>query len=247
MLGGLRSALGGYAAPYFGAFPLVLGVLGLLSWRLWKRQPLPAYLPLFLILWLGLLSFAFVHGAVRLYPRPWYFLMAPLITAFAGAALVGQANPRVLRDRLRWVAVVLVAVVWFALQRDVVLASRYLWQEDFYLSARWLTEQPNRRIGSFNSEIMGFYAPGQVVNLDGLVNDSVLPALSQRRLYAYAVDQRLEAVVDFELTVEHEYRLFWGVSPLGEYVIPDRTISNSVWADPDGAPTRQRVYRLRPS
>jgi hypothetical protein len=60
------------------------------------------------------------------------------------------------------------------------------WQEAMYQTGIYLHAHPETTpVGSFNAGIIGFFAEGGVTNLDGLINDSILPYAKRDRLAAY--------------------------------------------------------------
>jgi hypothetical protein len=59
-------------------------------------------------------------------------------------------------------------------------------------------------VGAWNAGIIGYYAGGRVVNLDGLVNNEVYPYLIAGRLRDYVVRKEIRYVVDFESMLEDE-------------------------------------------
>jgi len=53
------------------------------------------------------------------------------------------------------------------------------------------------RLGSWNAGLFGyFYARGEVVNLDGLVNNAAYDAILGRSLGAYAARRRIDSLLD---------------------------------------------------
>jgi hypothetical protein len=77
----------------------------------------------------------------------------------------------------------------------------------------WLKEnvKPEERIGAFNCGIYGYFSGRTVVNLDGVINDSVIPALENRRLMPYLYEQRIAYVIDWETTLDFAFSRYGGV------------------------------------
>ena len=77
----------------------------------------------------------------------------------------------------------------------------YPWQADVYTSQREFDQRvpAGEVIGSFNAGIAGFFSPRRIVNLDGLVNASVVPYYRERRLERYFLDEGIHYIADEEL------------------------------------------------
>lgn len=72
------------------------------------------------------------------------------------------------------------------------------WQEIMYQTGLYLRAHPEvSPVGSFNAGIIGFFAEGGVTNLDGLVNDSILPYARQDRLAAYISKRQIRAIAEY--------------------------------------------------
>lgn len=64
------------------------------------------------------------------------------------------------------------------------------------------TQSANSRFGSWNAGIIGYYSPrGMVINLDGLVNDDVIPYIKINRLDAYITKSKICYLIDFEKAI----------------------------------------------
>lgn len=55
------------------------------------------------------------------------------------------------------------------------------------------------RMGSWNAGILSYYQGGSLVNLDGLVNNDVLPYLRRGRLDCYLAQKDIRWIVDFDI------------------------------------------------
>ncbi len=77
----------------------------------------------------------------------------------------------------------------------------------------WIREnvQPHEKVGAFNSGIYGYFSGRTVVNLDGVMNDSVIPALEERRLIPYLYSEHITYVIDWELTLDNTFDVIGGV------------------------------------
>ena len=77
----------------------------------------------------------------------------------------------------------------------------------------WIKEnvKPHERVGAFNSGIYGYLSGRTIVNLDGVMNDSVIPVLEEGRLIPYLYQERITYVVDWEITIEETFEALGGV------------------------------------
>jgi hypothetical protein len=80
----------------------------------------------------------------------------------------------------------------------------YPWQWDFYNSQAEFEKlvPPGEPIGCFNAGIPGFFSQRRIVNLDGLVNDSVVPYFRTRTLDRYFHDEGIHYLADETFCLE---------------------------------------------
>jgi hypothetical protein len=80
----------------------------------------------------------------------------------------------------------------------------YPWQRDYYASQAGFEKlvPPGEAIGCFNAGIPAFFGHRRIVNLDGLVNDSVVPYYRARNLERYFADQGIHYLADESLCLE---------------------------------------------
>jgi hypothetical protein len=71
-------------------------------------------------------------------------------------------------------------------QQSMYRAGVYLHQTNF-----------NAKIGSWNAGIINYFQGGQVINLDGLMNDEVQPYIKTNQLPLYIDDENITYVVDY--------------------------------------------------
>ena len=72
------------------------------------------------------------------------------------------------------------------------------WQEAMYQTGIYLHAHPEvSPVGSFNAGIIGFFAEGGVTNLDGLVNDSILPYSRRDHLATYIKKRNIRYIAEF--------------------------------------------------
>jgi hypothetical protein len=88
----------------------------------------------------------------------------------------------------------------------------YPWQSEHLMAAEWVKENVGDDVcvGSFNAGIIGYMSERKVVNLDGLVNNSVVPYLENRRLWDYIESRDIAYLVDSDYSILKDYRDFYG-------------------------------------
>ncbi len=60
-------------------------------------------------------------------------------------------------------------------------------------------------------EVCGTYmSEKKVINLDGLVNNAVVPYLKERRLWDYIEEREIAYIVDSDYSIMKDYRDFYG-------------------------------------
>jgi hypothetical protein len=64
-------------------------------------------------------------------------------------------------------------------------------------------------IGSWNAGLIGYFYKGDTVNLDGVVNNSILPAIKKKRVMEFILQNNIAYLCDSELTF-NEQTLFLG-------------------------------------
>jgi len=101
----------------------------------------------------------------------------------------------------------------------------YPWQDDMYRGALWLSEHlpPSVKIGSFNAGIIAYYAPQEVVNLDGVVNWDALKAIMWNDLASYIRGEGIDYVLEWRAAVEFINRPFFGCE-LDDFLVEEMTM-----------------------
>ncbi|MEA2602623.1 MAG: hypothetical protein QOF89_3615 [Acidobacteriota bacterium] len=84
----------------------------------------------------------------------------------------------------------------------------YPWQRDFYNSQAEFEKRvpPGEAIGCFNAGIPAFFGHRRIINLDGLVNDSVVPYYRARKLERYFGDEGIHYLADDSYSLEYAAR-----------------------------------------
>jgi hypothetical protein len=74
-------------------------------------------------------------------------------------------------------------------------------------AGKYLNENPpDGRIASWNAGIVGYYQGGMVINIDGLVNESVYPYVVKNQLPRYLEREEIRFLVDFQTMLHPIYR-----------------------------------------
>jgi len=187
-------------------FPIaIVAVAGLLGFALIRPliRPDAKYLyerPLLLVLAVYVFAFMTIHTLRLVHPRSWYY--------FSLIPLIWLAIARVMcRMRPVRLAAFSIVVVAFSAGLRIVTFSSPGWGEASIraLIARTLaSEMPaGSRIGVFNAGAIAYFdEANQIVNLDGLVNNSAYAYIKKNDLCQYLLDARIAAVGDDSSTLE---------------------------------------------
>jgi hypothetical protein len=193
--------------PFEGTNPFVIvamipAAIGLLRAA---RQPLAN---LSLIAWSAwLLGVTILTGAIYglvYWDTPdWYHTQPALLLFVLLYVWIARTDPTAGR---RWRAVMstVVPVALLLLSLFGAFAFyfdppiNYAWQRDFYNSEPDFEKQvpPGEAIACFNAGIPAFFGQRRIVNLDGLVNDSVVPYFRARKLERYFRDEGIHYLAD---------------------------------------------------
>ena len=182
---------------------VLLALLGIWSvWRLPNR--LERLGPLWVVLVGGVLSIGLSVYLLGHF-RNWYLMAAFLILIWT-LALGWQMITSRLPVR-SWIPIVLLIFFGGNWYLD---ADRYPAEKEMRLYLATANEirqgyPPGTRIGSFNSGVLGCLLGDQytVVNLDGVVNNSVVKALDQGRLWSYIRSEQLDLIVDHTRSISY--------------------------------------------
>jgi hypothetical protein len=170
--------------------PIAVLIVGL-GW-VWWRVPSTARRGMMLGVAGVLGAFAFFYRWNCSGIQPWYIgvIEAPLAVLAAGG-LSFYAR--------RWRRLALLATaglcgwgVWHS------YPAQFPWQRPLWNAGMYVRAHPELRpVGAWNTGIIAYFAGGGVTNLDGLVNDSILPYEKSGTLLAYVQKRRLRAIVDY--------------------------------------------------
>ena len=167
----------------------------------------------------GLAGWFIVHDAIRWISRDWYFI-APVFVIWIALSFFVSGAFTVFRNR-RWLeAGVLYAglLVWlisgpaaYTSRQLAPPSSRYPWQAKMLEGANWIRESlpEDALVGAWNAGILGFFSERVVINLDGVVNNEILPYVRNKEICEYLNDANVEYVADFDNTIYNYWVPFW--------------------------------------
>jgi len=107
-------------------------------------------------------------------------------------------------------SVIVLVSILFSTASIYPLAEDPRWphQQVMLQAGQYLQQQPpDGRVGAWNAGIVGYFQGGQVVNLDGLVNNDIYDYAVSNRVPDYLDEQRICFIVDFEnMLTEESFR-----------------------------------------
>ncbi|RLC48619.1 MAG: hypothetical protein DRH70_00635 [Candidatus Coatesbacteria bacterium] len=140
----------------------------------------------------------------------WYLAPASMAAVFVCSLLfVGLAEsvseiwPRSARQvgALLKAAIAVVIIIAGVVQAPALLSTGlYPWQPEMLRAAEAVQRHipPGTRLAAFNAGILGLVLGTTVVNLDGVVNNRVLPFLARRNLDQYLAMAGIGAILDYQ-------------------------------------------------
>lgn len=166
-------------------------------------------------LFLGGMLHLLVSACVRWTFRDWYFIPLTLFVAMFVAWALARIREHNLLPHIALPILFAVTAGVFFIAWDKQLEHREFLQKDMLAVAQWENEHlpAGSVIGVFNAGVHGYFSKHKVVNLDGLVNNDVLAALKERKVWEYAVQEaKITHLSDFELYPSYRFRGFLGDS-----------------------------------
>jgi hypothetical protein len=109
-------------------------------------------------------------------------------------------------------------------------------QDQLYLGGISLREHPELKpVGAWNAGVISYFGEGGVTNIDGLVNDRVLPYTEAGTLTQYVANRHLRSIMDFNLMFRDNYARRGGYADgslercfadegLGDEALPDNAV-----------------------
>ena len=166
-----------------------------------------------IISWYGYLTFYMLDGALQM----WYTANF-VLPDFILLALLGQFLAKKLFQNPDLVLFLLLIPTFFlyysSYQKIYPLGpEKSLWphQQTMLAIGNYLHDQPtDGNIGAWNAGIIGFYQGGQVINIDGLVNNDVYPYVLSNTLPSYLDSRKIKYIVDSQSMLDESFRIRGG-------------------------------------
>jgi hypothetical protein len=127
------------------------------------------------------------------------------VVSYAAAVLALTARGKGPSPAAKWSLVLgAVAIMAVALAVRIRTLNPYPWQRDVFTSQRRFDElvPPGERIGCFNAGIPGYFSSRVIVNLDGLMNDTVYDYYRKGEIDRYLEEAKIRFIADDKETLE---------------------------------------------
>ncbi|MGA7702557.1 MAG: hypothetical protein WCB27_23410, partial [Thermoguttaceae bacterium] len=157
----------------------------------------------------------------------WY-LSLPYLETYVVLVVLGSAICRTAIDAersKRWVfkaavAAGILTILGLIRYGQTWQCGFWAWQRDVYTAIEPVDRAlpAGARVGCFNAGIPGYFSRRQIVNLDGLVNDAVVPYWQARRFEQYLSDAHIGFIYDEKLSMERARQFSQGSPQLEEII-----------------------------
>jgi hypothetical protein len=157
-----------------------------------RRREGRRFVAVFGVLAAALLAAFYARGSASI--QAWY--TSPFVVPVAGLYAVGI--DRLERRLSLWIvrlalAAALAVNLWLAAHGGIASQA---WN---MRGGEWLGQhRPAGWVGAWNAGLISAFSTGDVINLDGLVNDSVVPYVLDDRLHCYLLAAHIDHVFDWE-------------------------------------------------
>ena len=143
---------------------------------------------------------------------------------------------------------VTLAVVGVLCANQILVSFRvpWPWQNGLYVGGIYLHEHPEvKPVGSWNAGIIGYFADGGVTNIDGLVNDRILPYTQAGTLSRYVEARGLRSLMDYKVMLWEAYARRGGYA---DGSLERCLVEDDVLAGRPGVPPSNtvRLYHVKP-
>ena len=174
---------------------LLIGIYALNSWR--KSQKLSG---LSYILLATLIISGLAYGSLIADSQSWHFSSPGLMLFILFSSWAGLAIHKSFSPARQWAAgILLVLCSMFVLGNyESNLAPLYPWLRDVYISQQRFEREvpPQAVIGCFNAGCPAYFGNRRVINLDGLVNDKVVPYWKRNEFSQYLKAAHIDYIAD---------------------------------------------------
>jgi hypothetical protein len=170
-----------------------------------------------------------INTGIRLYLRDWHLGSALLINhllLWYGLFLLAQ---KVKRKIIFAVSATCLLLLLYGVNL-LYIAGKPIrpWQIEMWKAGQWAAQNPQTRFGAFNCGIIAYFGAGNVVDLDGNMNNSVFEAIKKHELYDYCRRENISCIMDYDSTVYGYYRIFWPASRLDRIVVISRQLDDPI-------------------
>lgn len=156
------------------------------------------------LLWIASLLITFGYLALYRYNsqeiQPWYLasFVIPCTTFCSGAiALLARTISKS----------VLIASVSVLIFLNLAASIRPIWPHMLLMAkAGKILHDKQMVVGAWNAGIIGYMNFGRTVNLDGLVNDDIVPHAKNGTLFEYIRERKIGTIADFGVMLSEQYR-----------------------------------------
>ncbi|MEO5930726.1 MAG: hypothetical protein ABIR47_12390 [Candidatus Kapaibacterium sp.] len=206
-----RNWLGNPVGFLFGLPKIIQGVAPLiicagLAWMIYRFRHAVGTGPLRRVTaWLlaATLATGGIYGALFTDSQIWHCTQPGLVLflLLMGWGIIALSRWPVAAGNSGWmIAMILMGGLAIFVKLAIRTPELYPWQRDVYASQPVFESRvpPGEPIGCFNAGIPAYFSPRRVVNLDGLVNHSVLPYWKAGNFSAYLRDQGIAYIADEE-------------------------------------------------
>lgn len=149
-----------------------------------------------------------VHGGIRWMARVWYFVPVVFVLWLFIAILLAAAVSSYQHKKWRFANIIFVSFFILQMWQPVSnlwkqLSSKswgYPWQVEMVKGAYWLNANADvsENIGALNSGIVAYFSDAKVINLDGVVNDQVIPYIQNKQICSYVREMNISKIADFQ-------------------------------------------------
>lgn len=198
----------------------------------------------FIIFFIAYLGLVVGHGAIRWSGREWYFASFSFLVIIFLALLLSGPLLSPYRKRILLVFSLLLSLSYYVSWRIVFTQNGG--QLEMYNAAIWVKANlpVNTRIAAFNSGIMSYFSDRFVMNSDGLINNSAYEAMKQNRLWELFKAERIDYLVDYEITLTYRFKSFLGIENVMDKVSRIEGLSNTVPSSQSYAGSHIGVFKL---
>jgi Dolichyl-phosphate-mannose-protein mannosyltransferase len=180
-----------------------------------------------------------VHSFFRGFIRDWYILeLLPLFLIGFGISMGMNAGTTEARASGRFTLAAIVIIFQLILFRQPQYESQSQLLTLGLPTVEKLTE--HSKVASFNSGYYGYFTnnPGNIVNIDGVVNSDALAALKVGRIGEYLDKDSVSYILDFQGD-------FGGYINLFDHHMMDGFVRDSLFGNPSGGNDALALYRRK--